>query len=313
MKQHPQLPLIGSTNQVQDHHTKDYWRSVFGELWGEIDLQEVSQGQLSGHLQSRKIGDLTFNRIEFGNQQFERYRQRSNDHQSPFYSLSFPEQGSAFCQIANQQAQLIPNHAYLLNNSFAAKLRVEEHYTTFNVKIPTEALEHRLGNNPSILSRAVLQSDAIYHILQVQINQLLHSETPLSQQSSEFISNQMLDTIAFFLTCGDSPSEDSYAIQAVRARVVSYIEQHFYQPDISPETIAKACRISRSYLYKVFSDDLSVMERIRNRRLDAAVKLLQRKTLHRSMTDIAMSCGFSNPSEFSRLFKSKYGVAPSKY
>lgn len=128
---------------------------------GRTGYQICGAGLISGSLHSQEIGDLTFSRIEFGNQQFERSQNSLKHLEAPFYSLTCPESGEAFCQIGDANTRLVPQNAYLLNNGVAAKLRVEQDYSTFNVKITVAALEHRLGRKASILSTAIVQPDQL--------------------------------------------------------------------------------------------------------------------------------------------------------
>ncbi|MEH6405135.1 MAG: AraC family transcriptional regulator [Sneathiella sp.] len=306
------LPFIGSSSDVASDQREDHWRSVFGEIWGPVDIKAVTDGQISGSLRSKKVGGLSVNCIEFGNQQFERSRSDLKRLDEPFYSLSFPDDGEALCQIGDMQTRLVPQNAYLLNNNIAAKLRVEKNYSTFNIKIPMDALEHRLGRNASILSRPIIQPDAIYHMMQRLIAELIENVDNYNDQTAGFLTNQMLDTVAFFLTTGGGESEDSIAVQAIKATIIAFIDSRFRDTELTPETVAKACGISRSYLYKIFSEGPSVMERIRKRRLVAARGMIELRTASLSMTEVAMVCGFSNSSEFSRLFKIEFGVVPSK-
>lgn len=306
------LPLIGRTMDVGAQLSDDHWRSVFGELWGSIDLKAVKDGQISGSLHSRKVGNLTFSRIEFGNQKFERTHAHLKDEPEPFYSLTFPESGAAECQIGDTYARLAPEKAYLLNNGLAAKLKIDEKYSTFNVKIPLSDLEHRLGRKTDILSRAIVQPDAIYHMMNRLIVELLENVDVLDERAGNFMASQMLDTVAFFLMSGGTTSEDSIAVQAIRARVIAYLDARFRDTSLTPQKIAAACGISRSYLYRVFAKDEPVMERLRRRRLEAARGMIENNPANQSLTQIAMSCGISSSAEFSRQFKTEFGVSPSK-
>ncbi|WP_417673267.1 AraC family transcriptional regulator [Roseibium sp.] len=306
------LPLVGRTDAVSDRHRADHWRTVFGQLWGAVNLRAIREGEVTGSLYSRKVGALTFSRIAFGNQQFERARPSRGNDVEPFYSLSFPETGSADIQIADASAHLVPQNAYLLNNGLAAKLKVAEEYSTFNIKIPLSALEHRVGRKTDILSREIVQPDAIFHMMQRLIVELLKNADSLDERSVEFMTNQMLDTVAFFLVSGGASSEDSLAIQSIRARVVAFLDAHYRDMSLTPEKIAAGCGISRSYLYKAFSDGETVMERLKRRRLSAARGMIENNAANRSLTQIAYACGFSSSSEFSKQFKSTFGVPPSK-
>lgn len=307
----PELPLIGRSADAQSGEDRDHWRSLFSGVWGELDVKPVVEGNITGSLYSRRMGDLSFNRIEFGNQQFEKSHNRRLQ-EEPFFSLSFPESGTALCEIEGNRVQLSPHNTYLLNNGLSAKLRVERDYSTFNVKIPVTALEHRLGPNAGILSRPIVQPDAIFHMMQRLIVELLLNVDDSDARTIGFMTNQMLDTVAFFLSSGGAMSDDSIAVQALRARVLAFIDAHYRNPGLTPGDIAATCGISRSYLYKIFADGPSVMERVRKRRLEAARGMLTHQERRMTMTQVALDSGFSSSSEFSRLFKKAFGVAPSR-
>ena len=102
------------------------------------------------------------------------------------------------------------------------------------------------------------------------------------------------------------------AIQSIRARVVAFLDAHYRDMSLTPEKIAAGCGISRSYLYKAFSDGETVMERLKRRRLSAARGMIENNAANRSLTQIAYACGFSSSSEFSKQFKSSFGISPSK-
>ncbi|WBU64317.1 AraC family transcriptional regulator [Paracoccus aerodenitrificans] len=307
----PELPLIGRSVDAQSGEDRDHWRSVFSGLWGALEVKPVVEGNISGSLYSRTIGDLSFNRIEFGNQQFEKSHNRRLQ-EEPFFSLSFPESGTALCEIDGNRVQLLPQNTYLLNNGLSAKLRVKRDYSTFNVKIPVTALEHRLGCNAGILSRTIVQPDAIFHMMQRLIIELLQNVDEADVRTVGFMTNQMLDTVAFFLSSGGAMSDDSIAVQALRARVLAFIDANYRNPDLTPAKIASTCGISRSYLYKIFADGPSVMERVRKRRLEAARGMLTDRDRKMTMTQVALNTGFSSSSEFSRLFKKAFGAVPSR-
>lgn len=306
------LPLVGGTSNLGDNEKTEHWQAVFGTLWGAVNLRAVEDGQISGSLYSRKIGELTFNRIEFGNQQFERRRSRNGEASEPFYSLSFPERGAAEISVAAATARLLPQNAYLLNNGLTARLKVSGEYSTFNIKIPLSSLEYRVGRKTEILQRAIVQPDSIYHMIQRLIVDLLGNVETLDDRSVGFLTNQLLDTVAFFLLSGGASSEDSLALQAVRARILAFLDSHYADAGLTPARIARACGISRSYLYKVFSDTETVMESLRNRRLKAARGMVKNNFPNRSLTQIAYACGFSSSSEFSRQFKAAFGTSPSR-
>ena len=99
-------------------------------------------------------------------------------------------------------------------------------------------------------------------------------------------------------------------------RVKACIEAQLDDPELSVERIAHACNISVRGLHRLFAEDPagSVSSYLWQRRLircaDAFRDLSQ---VHRSITDVCFSYGFSSTSHFSRLFKDRFGVPPVRY
>lgn len=306
------MPLVGKTTDVGIADSMEHWRHVFGGIWGPVDLTELGGGKLSGSLHSRRTGALTFNQIDFAHQIFKCVKGTSTQRAEPFFSLTFPESGSAKCHVGEHTMRLVPKHAYLINVDLSARLEVNESYSTFNIQIPVSALDYRLGRRIGILPRSILQPDTIFHHMQHLISELTANPSEMAEDVSAFLSNQMLDTVAFFLTAGNSESEETLAVQCVRARVLAYLDENYHNEQLNPAMIASECGISRSYLYKVFAQGPSVMDHLRHRRLEAAREMLEHGLVKHSMTSVAMNCGFSSSSEFSRLFKNLFGVSPSQ-
>ncbi|WP_430383474.1 helix-turn-helix domain-containing protein [Streptomyces sp. P10-4] len=96
------------------------------------------------------------------------------------------------------------------------------------------------------------------------------------------------------------------------ARIQCHIEDNLTDPDLSPESIARAHHISVRYLHKLFqSGGTTVGAWIRQRRLDACRAELRGR--RRSVAAVAHRWGFVSPSHFSRLFRQTYGLTPSEW
>lgn len=116
--------------------------------------------------------------------------------------------------------------------------------------------------------------------------------------------------------CGTSrdlglPDERNVAYQRIDA-AVKWIHTHFEEP-VSLSDLVKITHLSTAQIERYFEKifQLSPKQYIIKVRLDAAIGLL--KNSKKSITDIAMSCGYQDHSAFSRVFKSTVGLTPSEY
>ncbi|MFI8825641.1 helix-turn-helix domain-containing protein [Streptomyces sp. NPDC053431] len=104
------------------------------------------------------------------------------------------------------------------------------------------------------------------------------------------------------------------AADEMLSRIRAHIEEHLGDPDLSPESIARAHHISVRYLQKLFqSDGSTVSHWVRQRRLEACRIELGRSHRRFTMAAMAHRWGFSSPSHFSRTFRGAYGMSPSEW
>ena len=91
--------------------------------------------------------------------------------------------------------------------------------------------------------------------------------------------------------------------------------RHLRDPELSIDGIARALNCSRRHLYNAFAgDDDTLAGYIQRQRLQACVRELgQPGSAARPITEIALSCGFSNLSHFSRVFREHTAMSPSEF
>lgn len=100
---------------------------------------------------------------------------------------------------------------------------------------------------------------------------------------------------------------DEYVMQAI-----SFIKRNYYRP-IHINEIADELGITRNHLYTLFKRVMghSPQEYLISFRLNHAKALLANTDY--SIATIANSCGYEDPTVFSRSFKKKYHISPSQY
>ncbi|MFF0557742.1 helix-turn-helix domain-containing protein [Streptomyces sp. NPDC004266] len=112
----------------------------------------------------------------------------------------------------------------------------------------------------------------------------------------------------------DEADDASGAVNEMLSRIRGYIEEHLMDPDLSPESIARAHHISVRYLQKLFQNDGSTVSHwVRQRRLEFCRLELGRSHRRITMAAVAHRWGFSSPSHFSRTFRGAYGMSPSEW
>ncbi|TLS44797.1 helix-turn-helix domain-containing protein [Streptomyces montanus] len=103
--------------------------------------------------------------------------------------------------------------------------------------------------------------------------------------------------------------------RALNLHVRAFIQRHLGDPELSPAAVAAAHHISLRYLYRLFEpQEHTVAAWIRAQRLERCRADLadpaQRAT---AIQTIATRWGFTHPADFSRAFRTAYGVPPRDY
>ncbi|MHC3474054.1 AraC family transcriptional regulator [Streptomyces sp. 7R007] len=100
-------------------------------------------------------------------------------------------------------------------------------------------------------------------------------------------------------------------------QIQAFIRRNLHDPDLTPRTIAAAHYISVSYLHRLFqqqADGETVAAQIRAQRLEGARRDLadpaQRTT---PVHAVAARWGMPRASDFTRAFRTAYGVSPMEY
>lgn len=108
-----------------------------------------------------------------------------------------------------------------------------------------------------------------------------------------------------------TPPPPGYAVRVNRA--VDHVLRHLDEP-LRLESLAAVAGFSPFHFHRVFRALMGetlqrFVKRVRLERALAQMSLSPR----RSLTSIALACGFSSSSDFTRSFRQRYGVAPSAF
>jgi AraC-like DNA-binding protein len=113
----------------------------------------------------------------------------------------------------------------------------------------------------------------------------------------------------------DTPVSPEARHHALLFRIHTFIQQNLGDPDLTPATIASAHHLSVRSLHRLFHDGgESVAAFIRRHRLEQACRDLANPAVNaRPIHAIAARWCFPRPADFTRAFRTAYGIRPSEY
>lgn len=135
------------------------------------------------------------------------------------------------------------------------------------------------------------------------------SERSADMKNNLFFTAKLYEFMSLMLDSSSLPEkkENAYLTTATR-----YIKA-YYSEDITVDKIASHVGVSRKYLFIIFKNSLGVSPK--DYIVDYRIKKAREFLLNEELTigSIAYSVGYSDPLNFSKIFKKKTGVSPKEY
>ena len=149
--------------------------------------------------------------------------------------------------------------------------------------------------------------------LRTQVKSIPADFSNLDLSSTSFVASLRLTVCSILLEAakqlGSAPTfEPKQAVQST----IGFMESHLAETN-SIEKVAEAVHCSRAKLFEIFKDatGMTPNDYWQRLRIDRAQQLLTGS--NKSITEIAMDCGFSTSQYFSSVFRKYSGVSPTHY
>lgn len=143
----------------------------------------------------------------------------------------------------------------------------------------------------------------------VTLGRMVHDELAHDGVEARLCADALAEALAARVVAAVAPVRGPMDARVRRA--VEYVHAAFAEP-IDVDDLASASGTSRFHLSRLFKAALgrSPYQYLLDVRLDEAARLLRRG---RTVTDAALSAGFSDLSRFARMFQRRFGARPSAY
>lgn len=151
------------------------------------------------------------------------------------------------------------------------------------------------------------QADKILPIYRIKDSQEMGDIAKSLDRYSKYLKN----ALTYLLEVEINPTMVKY--RSVIQEALTYINNHFFDPDMSLKTVAETVALSPSHFSTIFSQSLgkTFIEYLTDQRINYAKNLLV--TTDSKLTSITLEIGYSDSNYFSYLFKKKEGMSPSEY
>ena len=305
----------GSGTPFFHHSSAGRPNSEAFERWRSLMAPTYDVGPVAGarHLPSGeavvyRIGPILAHRMVFGTQQVRRDAKRMAA-AADNITIQFWRRGGFRGEIGGRGAEAGPGTALFIASRDAVQ-GIAEHNDACGIVVP-RAVFHGLP----VESRGLRLDPDRNRLLVARIGALYRQ----AQHGPGERADGLAAEIMAFLRRLVDPSTARDALDGreldggLRALAQSVIRANLTRPDLTPETIAAALRISRATLYRVFAPEDGVMQVVHRERLLAVRDALNDPFEARSLARLADAYGIGSPSQLSRGFRRQFGMVPKAW
>ncbi len=239
-------------------------------------------------------------------------------HLHPEVELLYVVEGSVRVKIKDADFELGRDDILVINSSIQHSCETGDKTIVCSIQFDYQILVHLLKKPNGIFwCSSVTDMDKSYIELQSLCREVIYEEVVSNHKTDSLkysLLYRILDELVenFMLDDTNSEVSENYDADEKLQTIIHYVHQN-YQDGISLSDLAQQMYTSTSTLSRLFKKQTGTYfaEYVNQVRTKYAVNELL--YTEKNMTRIAMDCGFSNASAFTKVFREIYHMAPTEY
>ncbi len=222
--------------------------------------------------------------------------------------------GSYTLTINGETRRIEPGDFVVFDMSHPFRIEAQD-YENLSVNIPRRPLEALLPKIDMAHGLVIDTTSAFNSMLLSHFSMLMNHANDFSSKDGPGLEQVTLNLIAASI---GSTLENKYPLLATSdfstlQKLRRAIEQQLENPKLSVKTLTLEQGISRSAIYRLFEPLEGVQNYIQRRRLARIYQAITDPANDKmKIGNIAARYGFSNATNFSRAFRTAYGLSPSE-
>lgn len=309
--------LLMSTDDACPGEELDYWREATRDVVYPMNFERLGEGAFRGDMAFSSVGDLGLADVRVSPNAMERNAACVSAGGDDIASLFFVMSGSMDITGEARRPTMRAGTGAFDNGArpFFATNRDELH--VLGLLVPHAMIDGGMDQLDRITRQDLSQASEMFLLLRAYVTQLAALKGGLDARSAGRVGRNLADLVNAMVAevTLSSPLDLSAYKCAALARVHSFVEEHLDNPELNPDMVSQALRLSPRYINRTLeAEGTSLGRMIWHRRLERIARDLRDPALaRRSISMIALARGFNDLSHFSKAFRRRYAMTPRDY
>jgi AraC-like DNA-binding protein len=313
-----------TTEGVPPGERFEFWRDmvVRGAMWFRMEPLEPMDHALHAEMRLAAIGGLALVAFEKAFAiHYSRTRAEIARSQAPYYFVRLQLAGRCQLRRGEEQFSLSVGDGCVVDPlrefemTFPASDNARRRVLV--VGFPKEAMTTRMPRLESLHGAVLRHNMPLARLLSGYLMNGFDVADDLTPEAATLFSEHAVELLTQSLreSWAEAPQPSEAWREALFVRACRLVKLRHGDPRLAPEPLARELGVSTRLLHRIFGErGETVMKRVFVERLNRAENLLSApEAAHRTVTDIAFSCGFNDSSHFGRVFAAHKSMTPTEW
>ncbi|WSV60011.1 helix-turn-helix domain-containing protein [Streptomyces sp. NBC_01013] len=307
-----------TTASVPDRDKVTYWNDALNRTLVPMTVTPRDDGPFDARIVTNRLGYLQVSTMEADAERVSRTPAQIARSSEALVAVGVQISGTATFVQDGRRAEVGEGDLVVCDRSRPYSFDYPHRFATHVFQLPRRVLGVPDTEIRQVTGHAIGTRDGFGAVLLPFLASLASATDAYPPAVADRLAGNVVDLIATLITerthASGADAEDT-ARNHLLLRIRDHINQNLGDPDLSPESIAGAHRISIRYLHRLFEGEGTTVARlVQKRRLEECGRELARRgRTAPTVSAVAQRWGFVNPAHFSRAFRAAYGVSPREW
>ena len=298
------------------HDRSRHWHDAIAKTYFPLDLTFRNPDSFSGDLSLWQLGDVSLSRLTSDALQYRRLPHHFKAERDEHFLVTVPARSEVFFSQCGKDVRCNPGGFILERSHEPYEFSHAEAADLWVVKVESKALGGRIRQPDRFCSMQFNAADGAGGLFADMLHLIPGRFDAMSHEVRSTVGQQLIDLLVLALKADERTltSGASTVREAHLTRIEAFVRKNLANSELDPETIARGCGISTRYLHELFRDTNQTLGSwIRDQRLESCREALRDGSNRQSVAEIAYRFGFGDQAQFSRAFKTQFGLPPKDY